>query len=337
MSDDFFTDVPGKIRFGGLDSDDPLTFKVYEPDRLVLGKRMEDHLRIGVCLWHSFSWPGSRRVRLGHVRPAVARRPARPDGRGPRPSSTSPSSSSTSSACRSSASTTATSRPRARPSPRPQANLDAVVDDDRRRTWSGPALQLLWGTANLFSHPRYAAGAATNPDPEVFAYAAAQVKHDARGRPSGSAARTTSCGAAARATTRCSTPTSRREEDQLARFLHLVVEHKHKIGFNGHAPDRAEAEGADQAPVRLRRRDRPRLPARATASTASTSSTSRPTTRRWPATASSTRSPTRSPTACSAASTPTAATTRTAGTPTSSRTRSTTCRWPSTRSCGPAA
>ena len=51
---------------------------------------------------------------------------------------------------------------------------------DRRRaraTRSGPACSLLWGTANLFTHPRYQAGAATNPDPDVFAYAAAQVKH----------------------------------------------------------------------------------------------------------------------------------------------------------------
>src|SRR6188474_1447908 len=55
----FFTDVPERIAFGGLESTDPLTFKVYEPDRMVLGKRMEDHLRIAVCLWHSFNWPGS--------------------------------------------------------------------------------------------------------------------------------------------------------------------------------------------------------------------------------------------------------------------------------------
>ena len=55
----FFSEVPERIEFGGLASDDPLAFKVYEPDRLVLGKRMEDHLRIAVCLWHSFNWPGS--------------------------------------------------------------------------------------------------------------------------------------------------------------------------------------------------------------------------------------------------------------------------------------
>ena len=47
---DFFTEVTGRIPFGGLDSSDPLTFKVYEPDRLVLGKSMAEHLRIGELL-----------------------------------------------------------------------------------------------------------------------------------------------------------------------------------------------------------------------------------------------------------------------------------------------
>ena len=59
MADDFFTGVPGPIPFGGRDAADPLTFKIYEPDRVVLGKRMEDQLRLAVCLWHSFAWPGS--------------------------------------------------------------------------------------------------------------------------------------------------------------------------------------------------------------------------------------------------------------------------------------
>ena len=52
-------EVTAPIRYAGLDSDDPLTFKVYDPDRMVLGKRMEDHLRMAVCYWHSFNWPGS--------------------------------------------------------------------------------------------------------------------------------------------------------------------------------------------------------------------------------------------------------------------------------------
>src|SRR4030088_1767568 len=59
MNAEFFSAVAGPIPFGGLDSTDPLTYKVYDRDRLVLGKRMEDHLRIAICLWHSFNWPGS--------------------------------------------------------------------------------------------------------------------------------------------------------------------------------------------------------------------------------------------------------------------------------------
>ena len=59
MSQAFFTEVPERVPFGGPDSTDPLAFAVYEPDRLVLGTSMADHLRIGVCLWHSFAWPGS--------------------------------------------------------------------------------------------------------------------------------------------------------------------------------------------------------------------------------------------------------------------------------------
>ena len=55
----FFSGVPERIPFGGLDSDDPYSFKVYDADRLVRGVRMGDHLRIAVCLWHSFNWPGS--------------------------------------------------------------------------------------------------------------------------------------------------------------------------------------------------------------------------------------------------------------------------------------
>ena len=75
MSEAFFSGVTEPIRFEGLDSQDPFAFKVYEPDRLVLGKRMEEHLRIGVCLWHSFAWAGTGHVRARDVRPALDRRP----------------------------------------------------------------------------------------------------------------------------------------------------------------------------------------------------------------------------------------------------------------------
>ena len=116
MVDDFFPDVTGPIPFGGLDSTDPLAFKVYKPDRLVLGKRMEDHLRPGVCFWHSFAWPGVDMFGIGHDGPALARRPGRRDGGGARRRWPSRSSSSRSSASRTTASTTATSPRKARAS-----------------------------------------------------------------------------------------------------------------------------------------------------------------------------------------------------------------------------
>ena len=59
MVDGFFSEVAGRIPFGGPGSTNPLSFRVYDPERMVLGVHMKDHLRIAVCLWHSFNWPGS--------------------------------------------------------------------------------------------------------------------------------------------------------------------------------------------------------------------------------------------------------------------------------------
>ena len=205
-----------------------------------------------------------------------------------------PSSSSRSSASRTTASTTATSRPRARPSP-----SSATTSTRSSTTPLGyqerTGVRLLWGTANLFTHPRYQAGAATNPDPEVFAYAAAQVKHMLEVTQRLGGENYVLWGGREGYDTLLNTDL-RREGEQLARFLHLVAEHKHKIGFDGPAAHRAQADGADQAPVRLRLGDRPRLPRPARPRGRVPASTSRPTTRRWPATASTTRSRTRSPT-----------------------------------------
>jgi len=230
MTDAFFDTVPGRIPFGGLDSDEPLSFKVYQPDRLVLGKRMEDHLRPGVCFWHSFAWGGVDMFGLGTLdRPwlletddemgaartkmAVAfeffeklgapyycfhDRDVAPEG-----------------------DSYTTFRD----------NLDALADDaagHQERT----GVRLLWGTANLFSHPRYQAGAATNPDPEVFAYAAAQVKHMLEVTQRLGGENYVLWGGREGYDTLLNTYVGR-EGAQMARFLHLVAEHKHKIGFTG--------------------------------------------------------------------------------------------------------
>ena len=112
-----------------------------------------------------------------------------------------------------------------------KANLDVLVDRAAEQQ-AATGVKLLWGTANLFSHPRYAAGAATNPDPEVFQHAAAQVRHmlEATHRLGGE--NYVLWGGREGYETLLNTRL-RREADQLARFLHLVAEHKRSIGFTG--------------------------------------------------------------------------------------------------------
>ena len=93
-------------------------------------------------------------------------------------------------------------------------------------------VKLLWGTANLFSHPRYMGGAATNPDPEVFTFAAAQVKKALEITQRLGGANYVLWGGREGYETLLNTD-MKREIDQLGRFMNLVVEHKHKIGFKG--------------------------------------------------------------------------------------------------------
>ena len=112
-----------------------------------------------------------------------------------------------------------------------RANLDALTDDAlgyQERT----GVRLLWGTANLFTHPRYQAGAATNPDPAVFAYGAAQVKHMMEVTQRLGGTNYVLWGGREGYDTLLNTDL-RREGEQLARFLHMVAEHKAKIGFEG--------------------------------------------------------------------------------------------------------
>jgi xylose isomerase len=229
MSEPFFTDVAGPIPYAGLDSTDPLAFKVYQPDREVLGKRMVDWLRPGVCVWHSFAWDGRDMFGIGTLdRPWLTD----PDEmRGAR--------------SRMAAAFEFFAKlgtpfycfhdrdvaPEGDSFKTFRANLDALADEAagyQERT----GVRLLWGTANLFTHPRYQAGASTNPDPEVFAYAAAQVKHMLEVTQRLGGENYVLWGGREGYDTLLNTDLGR-EGAQLARFLHLVVEHKHRIGFKG--------------------------------------------------------------------------------------------------------
>ncbi len=208
----------------------PFGYRWYDPDRIVLGKRMEDQLRFAVCWWHSFVWPGTdpfgdetfgrpwhaaggEPMQQAFAKTEVAfeafrllrapfftfhDRDIAPEG--------------------------ATLR---------ESNLNVRrVGELMQRRMHDTGVELLWGTANLFSNRRYLAGAATNPDPEVFAYAAAQVKNVLELTHELGGANYVMWGGREGYETLLNTDL-KRELAQLGRFMNLVVEHKHRIGFKG--------------------------------------------------------------------------------------------------------
>jgi xylose isomerase len=226
---EFFTDV-APVRFEGPDTDTELAFRVYDPDRVVLGERMADHLRMAVCYWHSFHWPGNDVFGA-----ATFDRPWLEVGRDPMDAARMKMDAAfeffaklgVSFFCFHDADLAPTGHTFAES----KRNLEELVDLAGQHV-ERTGVQLLWGTSNAFSHPRFAAGASTNPDPEVFAYAAAQVKNamDATHRLGG--ANYVLWGGREGYETLLNTR-MRQEADQLARFLTMVVEYKHDIGFEG--------------------------------------------------------------------------------------------------------
>jgi xylose isomerase len=222
-----FFDV-GTVGYG---EEADLAYRVYQPDRMVLGKRMEDHLRIAVCYWHSFNWPGNDVFGAGTFdRPWLE------------PAQTEPMNAARQKMDAAFEFFTKLGvpffcfhdvdiAPPGATFAESASNLEELVSYAEKKM-SETGKKVLWGTANLFSHPRYAAGAATNPDPDVFAYAAAQVKHALEATHRLGGANYVLWGGREGYETLLNTDL-RRESQQLARFLHLVAEHKRKIGFEG--------------------------------------------------------------------------------------------------------
>ncbi len=223
---DFFADIP-EIRFEGPDSTNEFAFRHYDPDERVMGRRMADYLRFAVAYWHNFAWPGNdpfggqtfERPWFGDTMDHAKMKAdaafemfrilgvpyfcfhdadVRPEG----------------------ADFAENTR-----------NLMEIVDYFGEKMDAGGP-KLLWGTANLFSHRRYMAGAATNPDPDVFAFAAATVKScmDATHRLGGE--NYVLWGGREGYETLLNTDLVR-ESEQAGRFLSMVVDYKHKLGFKG--------------------------------------------------------------------------------------------------------
>ena len=235
MTSPFFADID-PIRFEGRDSDNPLAFRWYDAGRVVRGRTMAEHLRFGVCYWHSFAWDGSDIFGAGTLD-----RPWNPASR----------------------TGDATMTPMNAAKLKMEAafeffeklgapffsfhdidiapaganfaetvrNLDEMVDEAEGHM-ERTGTKLLWGTTNAFSHPRFMSGAATNPDPDLFKYAAAQVAHCMNATHRLGGANYVLWGGREGYDSLLNTDRGR-ELDQLARFLHMVVEHKHAIGFEG--------------------------------------------------------------------------------------------------------
>ncbi|MCH2179248.1 MAG: xylose isomerase [Mariniblastus sp.] len=223
-----FPEIP-KIEYEGPESKNPLAFRWYNPDEMIEGKSMRDHLRFSVVYWHTFRANGAdpfgmptlhrpwedgsdsvenaiNRARvafefmekLGAPYYAFHDRDVAPEG----------------------GDFTETNR-----------NLDAVVDvleEEQDRT----GIKLLWGTANLFSNPRFMHGAATSPNAEVFAYAAAQVKKAMEVTHRLGGENYVFWGGREGYMNLFNTDI-KREMDHLGQFLNMAVDFAKQIGFDG--------------------------------------------------------------------------------------------------------
>lgn len=222
----YFDSIPA-IRYEGPDSPNEFAFRHYNPDEVVMGKRMEDHLRFAVAYWHSFAYQGG-----DPFGGQTFDRPWFADGMA---------------AARAKADAAfrlfdilgvpfycfhdADVRPEGATFAESKRNLDEIVEYFAEKQ-AGHKAKLLWGTANMFSHRRWMSGAATNPDPDVYAYAAASVKAnlDATHRLGG--ANYVLWGGREGYETLLNTDLAA-ERAHAGRFLQQVVEYKHKIGFAG--------------------------------------------------------------------------------------------------------
>ena len=225
---DYFPQV-GRIAYEGPKSKNPLAFKHYNPDEIVEGRMLREHLRFSVCYWHTFHATGAdpfgaptlqrpwddgsesldnakRRVdaafefisKLGAPFYCFHDRDVAPDG------------------------------PTLAEANR---NFEAIIPH-LKSAQDRTGVKLLWGTANLFSHPRYLHGAATSPNADVFAYAAAQVKRAIAATQELGGSNYVFWGGREGYQNLYNTD-MKRELDHLARFMHMAVDYAKSIGFRG--------------------------------------------------------------------------------------------------------
>ena len=226
---EFFPGIQQTIPFEGPESKNPLAFKYYNPQQVVGQKTMAEHLRFSVAYWHTFKASGMDPFGAPtFVRPWVnaatpleqaectvraafefARKLGAPfycfHDR-----DLAPEGETFAESCK---------------------NLEIMVSK-AKQLQEETGVRLLWGTANLFGHPRYAHGAASNPDAHVFAYAAAQVKHAIAATKELGGVNYVFWGGREGYETLLNTD-MKREQEQMARFFHMAADYARQIGFEG--------------------------------------------------------------------------------------------------------
>jgi len=227
-SREFFPGI-SPIQYEGLESDNPLAFKAYDADRVVGKKTMRDHLRFSICYWHTFCadgndpfGPGTRAYPWKEKRDPMAAAEDKLDAafefftkmgvpyfcfhdRDMAPEGGSVAES--------------------------ERNLQHMVELAKQRQ-AETGIKLLWGTANVFSHPRYMNGASTNPDFDVVAHAGAQVKAAIDATVALGGENYVFWGGREGYSSLFNTDT-RQELDHLARFLEMARDYGRSLGFKG--------------------------------------------------------------------------------------------------------
>ena len=225
---EYFPDI-SKITFKGRDSNELLAYRHYNPSEKLLGKTMEEHLRLAVCFWHTFCWQGrdifgadtfDRPWLTGEV--GIQAEKNKVDAAFELITKLG-----VPFYCFHDVDLTPPTE-----SPREYQENLAVMTEYLQKKMSDTGVRLLWGTANLFSHRRYLHGAATSPDPDVFAWAAHQVFHAMNATKELGGENYVLWGGREGYETLLNTDL-KHERKQFGRFMQMVVEHKHAIGFKG--------------------------------------------------------------------------------------------------------
>lgn len=225
---EFFKNVT-KIKYEGKDSDNPLAFKCYNPEEVVGNKTMEEHLRFSVAYWHTFTGDGTDPFGM-----ATMQRPWN-----------SISDDMEKAKIRMKAAFEFMEKlgvpffcfhdrdiaPEGDTLAETNKNLDEIVELVKE-LMEETGIELLWGTANLFDNPRFMHGAASSPNAEVFAYAAAQIKKALEVTNELGGQNYVFWGGREGYQTLLNTDMGL-EQDNIARFFQMTVDYAEEIGFTG--------------------------------------------------------------------------------------------------------